>query len=355
MKGEEQKLRQAAQILNREREQSLTGRLVGRLRATLSVKDTPQARGARPPRPMALASLAIFAFVVFVATIWALSRPEPRFGRSASAAPEGQTAQERPRPITEEMLAPPDDQRPQAPAEPQGAQLPSFEAEAEREKPVRPPEINLLPASVFRAEMWEGKSTMPPQADLAASKEPADPGAQLNELVAGTALIASLQNNIDTDFESPVAAAVEAELRRDGRSLVPFGSRLLGKTIGAANNRVDVQFETLVYPDQTVRKIKAVALELDGSRGIVGKLKNTGGGRPSRLRQAATIAGAVAVETLGGGLNAPLTRGDLLRDRAASAIIDRGLAPNFYSLDLRRPHIVVQAPKRIKVYFLAEQ
>lgn len=353
MKGEEQKLRQAAQILNRERGQSLTGRLVGRLRDTLSVKDTPQARGARPPRPTALASLAIFAFVVFIATIWALSRPEPRFGRRATAAPEERTAPEQQRPITEDMLAPPDDERLQAQGESQEAQLPLFEAE-EEEKPLHPPEVNLLPASVFRAERREEKSAMPLQEAQAAQRELPDRGAQFNALVAGTALIASLQNSIDTDFESPVAAVVEAELRRDGRLLVPFGSRLLGKTVGAANNRVDVEFETLVYPDQKARKIKAVALELDGSRGIAGKLKNTGGGRPSRLRQAATIAGAVAVETLGGGLNAPLTQGDLLRDRAASAIIDRGLAPNIYSLDLRRPHIVVQAPKRIKVYFLPD-
>ncbi len=353
MKGEEQKLRQAAQILNRERGQSLTGRLVGRLRDTLSVKDTPQARGARPPRPTALASLAIFGFVVFVATIWALSRPEPRFGRRGSAAAEARAAPGQRRPITEDMLAPPEDEQPQAQVESPEIQLPLFEAE-EAEKPMRPPEVNLLPASVFRAEKPEERSTLRLEEAQTARKEPADSGAQFNELVAGTALIASLQNSIDTDFESPVAAVVEAELRRDGRLLVPFGSRLLGKTIGAANNRVDVEFETLVYPDQSIRRIKAVALELDGSRGIAGKLKNTGGGRPSRLRQAATIAGAVAVETLGGGLNAPLTRGDLLRDRAASAIVDRGLAPNIYSLDLRRPHIVVQAPKRIKVYFLSE-
>ncbi|MFH0983937.1 MAG: TrbI/VirB10 family protein [Candidatus Omnitrophota bacterium] len=93
-------------------------------------------------------------------------------------------------------------------------------------------------------------------------------------LPSGTKIPARLSNRI---FSFNVAAPVIAQVIRDfkwqEKVVIPKDSKFLGEaSVLKTLDRINVKFETLIFPDGREMRVRAMALSEDGSGGIKGKV-----------------------------------------------------------------------------------
>jgi|GEM_PF-878648 len=94
-------------------------------------------------------------------------------------------------------------------------------------------------------------------------------------LPSGTKIPALLSNRIFSfNVEAPVLATLSKDFLWQDRTLIPKGSRFLGKAATLKSlDRINVHFDLLIFPDGREMRIRALALSEDGSAGVKGKVE----------------------------------------------------------------------------------
>lgn len=94
-------------------------------------------------------------------------------------------------------------------------------------------------------------------------------------LTTGFSFPARLENAIYSyNVETPAIAIVERNITYQRKVVIPAETRVIGTvTIQKAHDRVLIQFHTLVFPEGDEIKLPGIALSLDGSAGLKGKVE----------------------------------------------------------------------------------
>jgi len=76
------------------------------------------------------------------------------------------------------------------------------------------------------------------------------------------------------NIEPPVVAEVEFDQIYLNKVMIPKGSKVIGyASLYHSDNRVNILFHTIVFPDGSEIKFQGMALHTDGSAGVPGKIK----------------------------------------------------------------------------------
>ena len=103
------------------------------------------------------------------------------------------------------------------------------------------------------------------------------------------------------NIETPVIALVEYDITFNNKVVLPAGTKLIGITsIIKSIDRVNVVFNTIVFPDGSEIKFTGLALHTDGSAGIPGKVKKQTASIPARVILEAAGAGATVLNPVVG-------------------------------------------------------
>jgi type IV secretory pathway VirB10-like protein len=155
------------------------------------------------------------------------------------------------------------------------------------------------------------------------------------QVPSGTEIIAHTTNAISSGLESPVIAVVDRNLQLGNSVVIPQGTRVIGYTAGAAKDRVNVRFTSLIFPNNREVAISGLALMKDGSAGLVGRVQGSGHPVLATATRIGTGAAVVATEFAGAGsLNQPFSQGDYLRNQIAYEVASEG---SRYSNRLQQP------------------
>ena len=154
-----------------------------------------------------------------------------------------------------------------------------------------------------------------------ARNSPADADFPGLGLPTGTRLCATHEAAASTAVRTPVIAVVQYNYQKDGEIIVPAGSKALGHIEQAdRSGYLSIRFDSLLMPDGSSTSIDAVATDLR-LRPLKGKVEGKNTGKNVLIRSLSGIGqvGAVVVGR-SGGLNAPLSDGDLVRERLGTNI-----------------------------------
>jgi type IV secretory pathway VirB10-like protein len=128
-----------------------------------------------------------------------------------------------------------------------------------------------------------------------------------------------LESAISTFGNIPVVAIIEYNYMREGKILIPAGSRVVGKVTGGnATGTVTVDFSEIYLPDGSRVPIKAIGLDTT-LRPLKGKVtgKHTG---KTFLLASLTSVGTLGAGFLGSGNSSAVTQQSLARDQISSNI-----------------------------------
>jgi len=95
-------------------------------------------------------------------------------------------------------------------------------------------------------------------------------------LPTGFTFPARLENAIYSyNTETPAIAVVERHIEYLGRVVIPAKTRMIGAvSVVKSHDRVLIRFHTMVFPEGDEIRLAAIALSLDGSAGIKGKVES---------------------------------------------------------------------------------
>lgn len=166
----------------------------------------------------------------------------------------------------------------------------------------------------------------------------------------GSKLKAHLANAIFSfNVTSPAVAVVDEDFSKDGEVIIPKGTEFIGDAgILKSVDRINVRFSVMVLPSGKELKVSAMALSLDGSGGIRGKVDRQDDKSIFKVLGETTLAaGAVVLGTQ----NRALTLEDELRLNTARNLSDdaRG-ALNQVKIE---ESITVEAYTLIQILFLS--
>jgi len=137
--------------------------------------------------------------------------------------------------------------------------------------------------------------------------------------------VAHTTNAISSGLESPVVAVVDRSVKFGDTVVIPVGAHVIGRTAGAAKDRVNVRFTSVVLPNDQEMAISGLALMKDGSAGLVGKIKGKRNPALAGAARVGTGAAVVATEFAGqGSLNQPFSQSDYLRNQMAAEVASQG-------------------------------
>lgn len=177
----------------------------------------------------------------------------------------------------------------------------------------------------------------------------------MEELPAGTRLVARLQAPVSTAIEAPAVAVVEYNYEEDGQIILPAGSQVIGKLANANKDGfVSLHFDQVQLPDGVKQKIDASAMGLDYKplRGYVS-------GRKRALKflvQSLTGIGEAAayvVGARGNSVTAPFSESTLMREQLANNVATAG-QNQVNELNLSQS-IVVTVPGNTRFYLVLEK
>jgi hypothetical protein len=153
------------------------------------------------------------------------------------------------------------------------------------------------------------------------SNTPAETDAPGLGLPTGTRLRATLEAAASTAVRTPVIAVIQYNYQKDGEIIVPAGAKALGHIEQAdRSGYLSIRFDSLLMPDGSSTSIDAVATDLR-LRPLKGKVEGKNTGKNVLIRSLSGIGQVGAVFAgRSGGLNAPLSEGDLVRERLGTNI-----------------------------------
>ncbi len=145
--------------------------------------------------------------------------------------------------------------------------------------------------------------------------------AQGLNIATGVKVKAHLANAIFSfNVSSPVVAITDEDLKKDDVVILPKNTQFVGDAaILKSRDRVNVKFSTMVLPDGKELNVRAMALGLDGSGGVKGKVDKQYDKSLLRAAGETALAGAAVVL---GVRDRPLTLTDELRLNAARNLTD---------------------------------
>jgi hypothetical protein len=140
-------------------------------------------------------------------------------------------------------------------------------------------------------------------------------------LATGTRLRARLEAAASTAVRTPVIAVVEYNYQKNGEIIVPAGAKALGHIEQAdRSGYLSIRFDSLLLPDGSSISLDAVATDLR-LRPLKGKVEGKNSGKNVLIRSLSGIGQVGAVFAgRSGGLNGPLSEGDLVRERLGTNI-----------------------------------
>jgi hypothetical protein len=144
---------------------------------------------------------------------------------------------------------------------------------------------------------------------------------QMSLLSPGTSLLARLEAAATTALKMPVVASIEYNYERDGRTVVPAGTKVIGDVEQASpQGFLRIRFHRLRMPDGREEAIEATAISLN-HQPLKGQVSGKNSGRKVLSRTLSGV-GTVAAYAVGGGagLSRTITGESLLRDRLAGNV-----------------------------------
>ncbi len=137
----------------------------------------------------------------------------------------------------------------------------------------------------------------------------------------GVKVKAHLANAIFSfNVSSPVVAVTDEDFKKDDAVILPKGTQFVGDAgIVKSRDRVNINFSTMILPDGRELKARAMALSLDGSGGVKGKVDKQYDKSFLRAVGETLLSGAALVV---GTREQPLTLTDELRLNAARNLTD---------------------------------
>jgi hypothetical protein len=165
------------------------------------------------------------------------------------------------------------------------------------------------------------RSPEPPQTAPGVRPTVTAPLDEISFVSAGTSLLARLEAAATTTLKVPVVASIEYNYERDGRIVIPAGTKVIGDVQQASpEGYLHIRFHTLRMPDGREETIEATAISLD-RQPLKGQVSGKNSGKRVISRTLSGV-GTVAAYAVGGGvgLNRTITRESLLRDRLAGNV-----------------------------------
>jgi hypothetical protein len=147
------------------------------------------------------------------------------------------------------------------------------------------------------------------------------PLAEISLVSPGTSLLARLEAAATTALKMPAVASIEYNYERDGRIVIPAGTKVIGEVQQASpEGYLHIRFHTLRMPDGREEAIEATAISLD-HQPLKGQVSGKNSGKKVLSRTLSGV-GTVAAYAVGGGagLNQTITGASLLRDRLAGNV-----------------------------------
>jgi hypothetical protein len=172
-------------------------------------------------------------------------------------------------------------------------------------------------------------------------------------LATGTRLRARLESAASTAVRTPVLAVIEYNYERDGEIIVPAGAKAVGHIRnGDRSGYVDIQFDSLLMPEDAIVPIEAAATGLD-LRPLKGKVEGKNTGKNVLVRSLSGIGQAGSMLVGQGSLNQPLSESDLMRERVSNNVGEAG--DEEVSRLAITQHIVVTISADTPIYVVLEQ
>ncbi len=126
----------------------------------------------------------------------------------------------------------------------------------------------------------------------------------------GTEIQAVLEKTVIADDRAvPVIARITEGYSKDGKTIIPRNAKLFGSTQGMMENRVEVRFSRIVFPDGKEYAFSGVALDTNGGGGVPGDLKRKSMHRGSNVISRALLGASGAFAPGGSGFADAAIRG----------------------------------------------
>lgn len=161
----------------------------------------------------------------------------------------------------------------------------------------------------------------------------------------GAELQAVLEKTVIADDRAvPVIARVTRGYHKDGKRIIPRNARLFGSTQGMVENRVNVKFSKIVFPDGKEYPFSGIALDSSGVGGVPGKLKKKRGRRGASILSGALLGASGVFAPAGSGFADTAIRG---AHRGASGELRRD--SRYYRRTQATPIVTIRAKTSLTV------
>jgi type IV secretory pathway VirB10-like protein len=166
----------------------------------------------------------------------------------------------------------------------------------------------------------------------------------------GYHVAARLESMASTALRAPVTAVIEYNYERDGKLLIPAGSRVVGKISQAdASGIMNIVFDSIEMTDGESTPISAIAATTS-LQALKGQVTGKNAGRGLAVRALAGMGEAGAMLVGQGNVNSAVSESDLIRQRAAENI-GNGADAQVMGMMLTQ-HIVVSVPAGTEIYLI---
>jgi type IV secretory pathway VirB10-like protein len=171
-------------------------------------------------------------------------------------------------------------------------------------------------------------------------------------LAPGYHVAARLETMATTAVHAPVTAVVEYNYEGDGATLIPAGSRVVGKIAQAdPSGLMNITFTSIEFPGGENVTIDALAADMS-LQAVKGTVTGKQAGRSMLVRSLAGIGETAAMIVGAPSANGAVSENDLLRMRIADNIGNAGDEQIMRMMTMQ--HIVVSVPAGTEIYVIFE-
>lgn len=212
-----------------------------------------------------------------------------------------------------------------------------------------------------RAEKKEEEAYSKPSIVFTARRQPAirDEPARAAKapdnlgLAPGYHVAARLESMATTAVHAPVTAVVEYNYERNGRTLIPAGSRVVGNISQAdPSGLVNISFSSIEFPGGEILPIDAVAADMN-LQAIKGQVTGKQRGRSMLVRSLSGLGETAAMVVGAPSANSAFSEDDLIRMRIADNIGNASDEQIMRMMTME--HIVVSVPAGTEIYVVFEK
>jgi hypothetical protein len=172
-------------------------------------------------------------------------------------------------------------------------------------------------------------------------------------LASGYHVAARLEAMATTAVHAPVTAIIEYNYERDGRILIPAGSRAVGKIVGAdPSGLMNISFSSIQFAGGETVPIEAIATDIN-LQALKGKVTGKQAGKSLLVRSLSGLGATVAMVVGAPNANSAFSEDDLIRMRVADNIGNAGDQQVMQMMTTQ--HIVVSVPAGTEIYIIFER